>query len=120
MKLEKKKMLAQKRRYRVRNKVSGTNERPRLVLRFSNKHIGAQCVDDTEGKTLVALTSLSKELGGQKVLANMDGAKALGAKFGEKIKAAGIAAVVLDRGSRRYCGCVKSFAEAVREAGINF
>lgn len=120
MKLEKKKMLAQKRRFRVRSRISGTAERPRLVLRFSNKHISAQCIDDHEGKTLVSLTSLSKELAGEKVLANNAGAVLLGSKLGEKIKAAGITAVVLDRGSRRYHGCVKSFADAVREAGINF
>lgn len=120
MKLEKKKMLAQKRRFRVRNRVSGTAERPRLVVRFSNKHVSAQCVDDTVGKTLVSLSSMSKELQGEKVLANLAGAVSLGKKIGEKIKAAGIEAVVLDRGSRRYCGCVKSFADAVREAGINF
>ncbi len=120
MKLEKKKMLAQKRRWRVRNRISGTAERPRLVVRFSNRHVSAQCIDDTVGKTLVSLCSLSKELGGEKVLANVAGAVAIGSKLGAKMKAAGISAAVLDRGSRRYHGCVKSFADAVREAGINF
>ena len=67
MKLEKKKMLAQKRRWRVRSRVFGTAERPRLVVRFSNKHICAQCIDDKEGKTLVSLCSLSKELNGEKI-----------------------------------------------------
>ena len=113
-------MLAQKRRFRVRNRIVGTAERPRLVVRFSNKHISAQCIDDREGKTLVSLTSLSKELSGEKILANVAGAVALGSKLGEKMKSAGITAAVLDRGSRRYHGCVKSFADAVREAGINF
>jgi ribosomal protein L18, bacterial type len=120
MKLEKKKMLAQKRRFRVRNKISGTAERPRLVVRFSNKHVSAQCVNDAEGKTLVALSSMSKELKGDKLVANVAGAVTIGKKIGDKIKAAGIEAVVLDRGSRRYSGCVKCFADAVREAGINF
>ena len=120
MKLEKKKMLARKRRWRVRNRVSGTAERPRLAVRFTNKHISAQCIDDREGKTLVSLTSMSKEIAGDKLGSNMAGAVALGSKIGEKIKAAGIGAVVLDRGARRYTGCVKGFADAVREAGINF
>ncbi|MBR4597339.1 MAG: 50S ribosomal protein L18 [Opitutales bacterium] len=120
MKLEKKKMLAQKRKWRVRSRVSGTAERPRLVLRFSNKHISAQCIDDKVGKTLVSLSSMSKELNGEKILANVAGAVALGSKLGEKMKAAGITAAVLDRGARRYHGCVKSFADAVRQTGINF
>lgn len=120
MKLEKKRMLAQKRRWRVRNNISGTSERPRLVIRFSNKHVSAQCIDDKLGKTLVSLCSMSKELNGQKVLANVEGAVALGSQLGEKMKAAGITAAVLDRGSRRYHGCIKSFADAVRGTGINF
>lgn len=120
MKLGKKKILAQKRAWRVRSRVSGTAERPRLVLRFSNKHIATQCIDDVVGKTLVSLSSLDKELKADNVLANNAGAVLLGKKLGEKIKAAGISAVVLDRGSRRYAGCVKSFADAVRETGINF
>lgn len=120
MKLEKKRMLAQKRRWRVRNSISGTAERPRLVIRFSNKHVSAQCIDDKVGKTLVSLCSMSKEFSGQKILANVAGAVVLGSKLGEKMKAAGITAAVLDRGSRRYHGCVKSFADAVRSAGINF
>lgn len=120
MKFLKKKELEQKRRWRVRNKISGTSERPRLSLCLSNKHIYAQCIDDKAGKTLVALCSTSKELAGEKLLPNVAGTQALGAKFGEKLKAAGVTAVVFDRGSRRYHGCVKSFADAVRAAGINF
>jgi len=120
MKLEKKLDLQQKRRWRVRSKVSGTAERPRLSVCFTNKHIYAQAINDYVGKTLVSLTSLSKELGGAKVLANGEGATLLGTKIGEKLKTAGITAVVLDRGPRQYHGCVKIFAEAVRATGINF
>ena len=116
MKVLKKKQLAQKRRWRVRNKVAGTPERPRLSVCFSNKHIYAQCIDDTVGKTLVALCTTSKELNGEKILPNVAGAQALGAKFGDKLKSAGVS----DRGPRTYHGCVKSFADAVRAAGINF
>lgn len=116
----KKKELEQKRRWRVRGKVSGTSERPRLSVRFSNKNIYAQCIDDAVGKTLVSLSTTSKELKGEKILPNVAGAKVAGEKLGEKMKAAGISAVVFDRGARRYHGTVKSFADAVRSAGINF
>lgn len=120
MKVLKKKQLAQKRRWRVRNKVSGTPERPRLSVCFSNKHIYAQCIDDSAGKTLAAVCTTSKELKGQKLLPNVAGAQAVGEKMGEKLKAAGVSAVVFDRGARRYHGAVKSFADAVRATGINF
>ena len=120
MKLLKKKILEQKRRWRVRNKVAGTAERPRLSVCFSNKHIYAQCIDDKAGKTLVSLCTTAKEVAGEKILPNVAGAKALGEKFGAKLKGAGIEAVVFDRGSRRYHGGVKSFADAVRSTGINF
>ncbi len=120
MKLEKKKNLQQKRHWRVRRKVNGTAERPRLSLCLTNKHVYAQCINDYVGKTLVSLCSTSKELAGQKVLPNVEGATLVGTKLGEKLKAAGVKAVVLDRGSRRYHGCVKAFADAVRATGINF
>lgn len=120
MKFLEKKILEQKRHWRVRRKVSGTAERPRLSVCFSNKHVYAQCIDDTIGKTLAAICTTSKELKGEKILPNIAGAKALGEKMGEKLKASNISAIVLDRGSRRYHGCVKSFAEALRSTGINF
>ncbi len=120
MKLETKKILEQKRRWRVRRKVKGTAERPRLSVCFSNKHIYVQCIDDKAGKTLAALCTTGKELKGEKVLPNVAGAKLVGEKFGEKLKGIGVAAVVFDRGSRRYHGCVKTFADAVRSTGINF
>jgi len=119
-KVEKKSILAQKRHWRVRRKVSGSAERPRLTLFLSNKNINVQCVDDTKGVTLVSLSTISKELKGEKLLPNMAGCTAIGAKAGAKIKAAGIEAVVFDKGARSYTGCVKAFADAVRQAGINF
>ncbi len=119
-KIEKKNILAQKRHWRVRSNIAGTAEKPRLSVKFSNKHITAQCIDDTEGKTLVSLCSMSKELNGEKILANMAGSVALAKKLGEKMKAANISTVVFDRGSRQYHGCVKAFADTLREAGINF
>jgi len=116
----KKRNLALKRRRRVRRKVIGTAERPRLNLRLSNQHIYAQIIDDTEGKTLLAVTSLSKDVRDQKLKPNTNGAIELGKLIGEKAKAANIEQVVFDRGGRRYHGVVKSFADAAREAGIQF
>ena len=115
----KKKVLEQKRRWRLRRKISGTSERPRLSLCLSNKHVYAQCIDDTAGKTLAAVCTTSKDLKGEKLLPNVAGAQVVGTKMGEKLKAAGISAVVFDS-ARRYHGAVKSFADAVRATGINF
>ena len=115
----KKKVLEQKRRWRLRRKIAGTSERPRLSLCLSNKHVYAQCIDDTAGKTLAAVCTTSKDLKGEKLLPNVAGAQVVGTKMGEKLKAAGISAVVFDRGARRYHGAVKSFADAVRATGIN-
>ena len=117
MKLEKKKALSQRRRWRIRKKVKGTSERPRLSVHFSNKHIYAQCIDDDRGHTLVFLSSLSKD---SNLKANMEGAISLGKSFAEKASSVGIESVVFDRSGRRYHGCVKSFAEAAREGGLKF
>lgn len=120
MKIQKKNDLRQKRRWRIRKKVTGTAERPRLSVHFSNKHIYAQAIDDGEGKTLVFVSTMGKELREQNLKANMDGASALGKSFGEKAKDAGIKKVVFDRNGRKYHGCVKTFADAAREAGLEF
>mgnify|MGYP001557728965 CR=1 FL=1 len=118
MKLQKKQTLAQKRRWRIRKKVKGTAERPRLAVHFSNKHIYAQCIDDVAGHTLAYASSV----GGKDVAAkaNSEGAVALGKAIADKAKSAGIESVVFDRAGRRYHGCVKSFAEAAREGGLQF
>lgn len=118
MKLQKKKSLAQKRRWRIRKKVRGTAERPRLSVHFSNKHIYAQCIDDVKGHTIAYTSSVAGKDAGLK--ANNDGARALGKVIAEKAKAVGIETVVFDRAGRRYHGCVKSFAEAAREGGLQF
>ena len=112
--------LLQNRKWRIRKKVTGTAARPRLSLRFSGKHIYAQCIDDAAGKTLVFLSSLDAGLRDQKVAANVKGAETLGKIFGEKTKSAGISEVVFDRNGRRYHGIVKTFADSVRAAGIKF
>jgi large subunit ribosomal protein L18 len=112
--------LLQKRRWRIRKKVSGTAARPRLSVKFSAKNIYAQAVNDDAGTTIVFLSSLDATLRKQKVAANIAGAKLLGAAFAEKAKAAGLTAVVFDRSGARYHGKVKVFAEAAREGGLVF
>ena len=103
-------------RYRVRSKVSGTAERPRLSVFRSNKEIYAQLVDDVKGVTLVAASSKNGELAGSK----MEKANAVGKAIAEKALAAGIEAVVFDRGGYLYHGRVKSLAEGAREGGLKF
>lgn len=120
MKLFEKQRLAQNRCYRIRKKVKGTVERPRLAVCFTNKHVYAQCIDDVEGKTMGALSSVSKEMREHHVKPNTTGAAILGKMFGEYLKSKGIGSVVFDRSGRAYHGCVKVFADAVREQGINF
>jgi len=112
--------LLQKRRWRIRKKVTGTAVRPRLSVRFSTKHIYAQAIDDAAGTTLVFLSSLDPELRKQKLHANLAGAKALGVAFAAKAKAAGLSQVVFDRSGARYHGKVKIFADAAREGGLAF
>jgi large subunit ribosomal protein L18 len=112
--------LLQKRRWRIRKKVTGTAARPRLSVRFTTKHIYAQAIDDDAGRTLVFLGTLAPELRKQKVAANLAGAKALGTAFAAAAKAAGIASVVFDRSGALYHGKVKVFADAAREGGLQF
>ena len=112
--------LLQKRRWRIRKKITGTAIRPRLSVKFSAKNIYAQAIDDDAGTTLVFLSSLDAELRKQKLKANIPSAKILGAAFAAKAKAAGLTAVVFDRGGARYHGKVKVFADAAREGGLVF
>lgn len=112
--------LRRKRIWRIRKKVSGTQERPRLCVSFTNKHIYAQAIDDVTGKTLVSVSSLAKDLKGENLSANRESAVRLGTTFAEKAKAAGLGKVVFDRHGRPYHGRVKDFADAVRQGGIEF
>lgn len=100
---------------RVRKKVTGTAERPRLAVFRSGKHISAQIIDDTQGHTLAAASSQEKSL---KASDNADGAKAVGKALADRAKAAGVKAVVFDRGGSRYHGTIAALADAVREAGV--
>jgi large subunit ribosomal protein L18 len=117
-----KSILERKRRWRVRARIFGTADRPRLSVCFSNKHIYAQCIDDRRAVTLVAVSSLSATFGGDgcRPKANVTGAKAVGEIFAAKAAAAGIKCVAFDRGARRYHGCVEAFANAAREGGLEF
>jgi large subunit ribosomal protein L18 len=118
--LTKKRLLRQKRVWRIRKKISGTPERPRLCVSFTNKHIYAQAIDDTSGKTLLTVSSLAKDVRDEKLSANRESAAKLGKTFAEKAKAAGIESVVFDRHGRPFHGRVKEFAEAAREGGLKF
>jgi large subunit ribosomal protein L18 len=102
---------------RLRKKVAGTPSRPRLAVYRSLKHISVQVIDDTNGTTLVAASSLEKDL---KATGNIEGAKKVGKAIAERAKAKGITQVVFDRGGFRYHGRVASLAEGAREAGLVF
>lgn len=104
------------RHVRLRKKLSGTTERPRLAVFRSVKHIYAQIIDDSNGTTLVAASSQEKEINS----GNVDGAKAVGSALAKRATAKGIKQVVFDRGGFRYHGRVQSLAEAAREAGLEF
>jgi len=109
----------QKRHSRVRKRVFGSPERPRLNVYRSTNHIYAQVIDDAVGHTLVAVSSTDKTLG-LKTGGNIEAAKAVGKAIAQKSKAAGVTAVVFDRGGYLYHGRVASLAEAAREAGLEF
>jgi len=106
---------------RIRKKISGTPERPRLTVFKSNKHIYAQIIDDISGTTLAAASTLSKEL--KDALADADktgAAKLVGKLVAEKAKAANVNQVVFDRNGFPYHGRVAAVADAAREAGLEF
>lgn len=110
-----------RRHYRVRTRVHGTAERPRLSVRRSVLHIYAQIINDDDGRTLLAVSTLSKDVReGLKSGGNIKAAATVGAKLAEKAKAAGIKAVAFDRGTSRYHGRVKALAEAARKGGLQF
>jgi large subunit ribosomal protein L18 len=106
---------------RVRTKVSGTAERPRLSVYRSVGHIYVQVIDDRSSHTLVSASSIDKEVKkGLKGGGNIASAKAVGKIIAERAKAAGVVKVVFDRGGYKYHGRVKALADAAREAGLQF
>jgi len=113
---------ARKRRHiRVRKKVFGTPERPRLNVFRSNKHIYAQIIDDTTGRSLVSASTIDKELKGKiKTGSNIEASKVVGELIARRAIDKGIKRVVFDRGGYLYHGRVKALAEAAREGGLEF
>lgn len=103
---------------RIRKKVRGTAERPRLAVFRSLNHIYAQVIDDGSGKTLATASTIEKSLG-LKTGGNIDAAKAVGKAIAERAQAAGVSSVVFDRGGYVYHGRVKALLDATREAGLN-
>lgn len=112
----KEKVLARQRRHRrVRRKIKGTPERPRICIFRSLNHIYGQIIDDVSGKTLLSVSSLGKRLKG-----NVEGAKKVGALLAESAKKGNVKEVVFDRNGYLYHGRIKAFAESAREGGLVF
>jgi large subunit ribosomal protein L18 len=110
-----------KRHFRVRNRLSGTPERPRLTVFRSNKHIYAQLIDDVNRCTIAAASTMEKSLSADlKSTSNMDAAKAVGSAVAKKALDKGIEAVVFDRGGFLFHGKVKALADSARETGLKF
>lgn len=103
---------------RIRKKVQGSAERPRLAVFRSLNHIYAQVIDDNSGKTLATASTTEKTIGG-KTGGNIEAAKAVGKTIAERALAAGVSSVVYDRGGYVYHGRVKALLDATREAGLN-
>jgi large subunit ribosomal protein L18 len=103
---------------RIRRKVVGTAERPRLAVHYSNQHIYAQVIDDSVGKTLVSASTLAKSF--EKASSNIESAQKVGLLLAERAKGSNISAVVFDRGGHLYHGKIKALADAAREGGLQF
>ena len=119
MRTEKKLKLKQLRHWRIRKRVSGTSERPRMSVRFTNENIHVQFIDDVAGKTLAAVSTVGKSEA-KELSANMTGAKKVGSLAAKAAIDKGITAVVFDRGGTRYTGKIKTLADSAREAGLKF
>lgn len=110
-----------KRHMRVRKKISGTTERPRLSVFRSAKHIYAQLIDDVSGTTLASASTLDKELSGQvENGGNVEAARKVGELIAKRSKEKGYEVVVFDRGGYLYHGRIQALADAAREAGLQF
>jgi large subunit ribosomal protein L18 len=106
---------------RMRKRITGTSERPRLCVHRSSKHIRAQVIDDQIMRTIVSASSLDKEVRAQlKSGGNVTASKVVGKVIAERARAQGVEKVVFDRGGYQYHGRVQALAEAAREAGLNF
>ena len=113
--------IRRKKHLKLRNRFSGTAQRPRLAVFRSNNHMYAQIIDDTVGNTLVSASTLQKEVKAElEKTNNVDAAAYLGTVLGKKAVEAGITEVVFDRGGFIYQGKIQAFADAAREAGLVF
>ena len=114
-------LVREKKHRRMRNHLSGTAERPRLAVFRSNNHMYAQIIDDTVGNTLVAASTLDKDVKAElEKTNNVDAAAYLGTVVAKKALDKGIETVIFDRGGFIYAGRVQALADAAREAGLNF
>ena len=121
MRTEQKQKLALLRRRRIRQKISGTKDRPRMSVCFTNKNIHVQFIDDATGKTMAATSTTSKATPDRdKLAANAASAKTIGTLAAQAALGQGIKQVVFDRGGALYHGKVKALADAAREAGLKF
>ena len=106
------------RKRRVRKKIFGTAERPRLTVFKSHKNISVQAIDDITGRTVASVSTLEKEF--TEVKRSVDGAKVVGQKIAERLKAAKVKTIIFDRNGYRYHGIVKALADGARESGLEF
>lgn len=110
-----------KRHYRIRNKINGTAQVPRLAVFRSNKHMYAQLIDDVAGHTIAAASTLEADIASKlEYTSTIEGAKAVGEAIAKKALEKGITEVVFDRGGYVYHGKVQALADAAREAGLQF
>jgi len=121
IKKESRQKVREKKHYRMRNRISGTPERPRLAVFRSNNHMYAQIIDDTVGKTLVAASTVEKEARNELEKTNdVNAAAYVGTVIGKRALEKGITEVVFDRGGFLYHGKIAALADAAREAGLQF
>ncbi len=110
----------QLRKLRIRKKINGTAERPRMCVYRSNRNITVQLIDDLQGLTLACASTQEKDQRGEQKNAAKEGAKRIGALIADRAKAKGIEQVVFDRNGKLYCGRLKALADAARENGLKF
>jgi len=121
MQVQKKQKLRQLRRWRIRQKISGTAQRPRMSVCFTGENIYVQFIDDQRGVTLASTSTRDKVTPSRETLsANVESAKKLGALAAAAAKGKGISSVIFDRNGARYHGKVKALADAAREGGLKF
>ncbi len=119
--MQKQQKLQKLRRWRIRQKVQGTRERPRMSVRFTNAHIYVQFIDDARGFTLASASTRAKGIADRdRLAANAVTAKRIGTLAAQAAQSAGITTVVFDRSGAKYHGKVKALADAAREAGLKF